>query len=449
VRNVEPLLLKRISLPGSETLAVYLREGGYRALRKALERTPDQVLEEVKRSGLRGRGGAGFPTGMKWGFTAKDPKKPKYLLCNADEGEPGTFKDRPLLEKDPHALIEGMVISAFAIGAEFGYIYLRAEYPYAAKVLERALAEAYEQGFLGKNILGKGVRFDLYLHVGAGAYICGEETALIESIEGKRGEPRIKPPFPANVGVFGMPTVVNNVETLVCVPLIIERGADWFAAIGPKESPGPKIFSLSGHVVRPGNYELPMGTPLRTLIYECGGGIPQGRRLKAVIPGGPSTPVLTEAHLDVGLDFGAIQAAGSMLGCGAVIVMDETTCMVRVAHRLLKFFHHESCGKCTPCREGTGWLEQILGRIEGGRGRMEDLDLLLDASDNIRGKTVCALADGAVSPVTGTLKYFREEYEAHIRQGRCPFQLSTSNAQLKKGIAKEHPRNSPPLAGGD
>ncbi len=420
---MERYLLKNVGIPDSHRIDVYIKNGGYNALPKTLDLKPQEIIELVKKSGLRGRGGAGFPTGMKWGFAAADPNKPKYLLCNADEGEPGTFKDKPILAQDPHLLIEGMIISAYAIGAEKGYIYIRGEYPKVARILEGAVDEAYKKGYLGKNILKKGFDFDLHVHKGAGAYICGEETALIESIEGKRGHPRVKPPFPANVGAWGKPTVVNNVETLANIPWIALKGSDWFAGIGGPGGTGPKIYCISGHVNKPGVYELPMGITLRELIYEHGGGIRGNRKLKAIIPGGISAPVLMPDALDVKMDFDSVAKAGSMLGSAAVIVMDETTCMVKIAWRAMKFFEHESCGKCTPCREGTPWLSKILERIEKGAGREEDIDLMIDICDNIKGKTLCPLGDGATSPVLSTIKYFREEYDAHIREARCPFKI--------------------------
>lgn len=418
---MERFLLKDINNPDSATIAAYRSIGGYEALHKALDMQPHDIIDEVRKSGLRGRGGAGFPTGMKWAFASADPKFPKYLLCNADEGEPGTFKDRIILEKKPHLLIEGMIISAYALKAEKGYIYLRGEYSFLRETLERAIKEAYREGYLGDNILDKGFRFDLHVHLGAGAYICGEETALIESLEGKRGQPRIKPPFPVNVGAFSLPTVVNNVETLSNIPYIISIGAEAYSRIGSKECPGPKLFSVSGHVKRPGVYELPMGTTLREIIYDHSGGIRDDKNLKAVIPGGISTPVLPPDRIDVPMDFVNICRFGSMLGSGGVIVFDETTCLVRVCYRASRFFEHESCGKCTPCREGTGWLSSILGRIERGQGRKGDIDLLLDVAGNMSGKTFCPLGDGAAMVVQGFLRHFRDEFEEHIIDKRCRF----------------------------
>ena len=417
----EEIILKNMKLPGYKgEISDYKRQGGYRALSKVLkELTPDQVIEIVKQSGLRGRGGAGFPTGLKWSFIPKDPQVPKYLCCNADESEPGTFKDRQLIERDPHQMIEGLIISSYAIGAHVAYIYTRGEFFHGAVVLEKALAEARDCGCIGKSILGSGYDLEVFVHRGAGAYICGEETALLESIEGKRGMPRFKPPFPATQGLYGKPTVVNNVETLANVPHIILRGAEWYASIGTPKSAGTRIFSVSGHVKRPGNYEVPMGISLRELIYEHAGGILGDRRLKAVIPGGASAAFFTPDHLDVKLDFEEVAKAGSMLGSGGVTVMDETTCMVWAAMNLLQFFHHESCGKCTPCREGSFWLHRVLKRIEEGQGQMEDLDLMVNLSNNIGGKTICAFGDAEIAPVLSTLKYFRGEYEDHIRQRRC------------------------------
>ncbi len=412
--------LRDSSYDGS--IEAYLARGGYQATAKVLrEHRPPEIVEMVKRSGLRGRGGAGFPAGVKWGFIPQDRGVPKYILCNADEGEPGTFKDRQLLERDPHQVIEGIIISSFAIGGETSYIYLRGEFLEAATILDRALQEAYARGFLGKNILGTDFNLDVYLHRGAGAYICGEETALIESLEGKRGEPRIRPPFPAVKGLYQCPTAVNNVETLCNIPHIILRGPEWYASLGTAKSTGTRIFSVSGHVRYPGNYEIPLSATLRELIFEHAGGMRDGRKIKAIIPGGSSAPVLTPEHLDVGLDFESLAAAGSMGGSGAVIVMDDTTCMVKVGEVINRFYHHESCGQCTQCREGTAWLHQILKRIEEGRGRMDDLEILKDVCRNMKGQTICVLSDSAAMPTESYLGYFREEFEAHIQLGSCPF----------------------------
>jgi NADH-quinone oxidoreductase subunit F len=420
---MEKVLLKNIENPNSTDINEYMKIGGYKNLVKALDKQPKDIVEEVKKSGLRGRGGAGFPTAMKWNFAMADPKFPKYLMCNADEGEPGTFKDRPILEKNPHLLIEGMVISAYALGAEYGYIYLRGEYPEAKNILNAAIKQAYEKNYLGDNILGKGIKFHLSVHQGAGAYICGEETALIESIEGKRGQPRNKPPFPVNVGAWSLPTIVNNVETLSNLPYIIEIGGEAYAKIGSSECPGPKLFSVSGCVKNPGVFELPMGTSLREIIYTHAGGIKDDKALKAVIPGGISTPVLPADAIDCAMDFVSMPKAGSMLGSGAVIVMDESVCMVRVAYRALKFFEHESCGKCVPCREGTDWLRKILERIENGQGREGDIDLLSDVAGIMSGKTFCPLGDGAAGVVLGMIKHFRHEFEEHINDKRCKFKI--------------------------
>jgi NADH-quinone oxidoreductase subunit F len=413
------VLLRNTDKPDSAGIGTYMESGGYRNLEKALQMEPDDIIAEVKQSGLRGRGGAGFPTGMKWDFASRDRKFPKYLVCNADEGEPGTFKDRPILEKNPHLLIEGMIISAYALKCGKGYIYLRGEYPHAKVVLEGAIAEARDKGFLGEDILGKGFGFDLVVHQGAGAYICGEETALIDSLEGRRGQPRIKPPFPVNAGAWGMPTIVNNVETLANIPYIIEVGGEGYSKIGNPECPGPKLYSISCCVERPGVYELPMGTPLREIIYDHAGGIRGGRSLKAVIPGGISTPVLPPDKIDCPMDFVNLPKYGSMLGSGAIMVFDETVCMVKVCWRALKFFEHESCGKCTPCREGTGWLRNILERIESGTGRKGDIELLQDVAESISGKTFCPLGDGAAGVVLSFLKVFGDEFEYHIKNRRC------------------------------
>ena len=414
------IVFKNIDQPEQFKIENYIKNGGYQALPKVLnQHRPDEVIEIVKKSGLRGRGGAGFPTGLKWSFVPKDSPKTKYLCVNADESEPGTFKDREIMEKDPHLMIEGSIIASYAIKAEVCFVYIRGEFTLAGRRLEQAIQEAYFKGYLGKNTLGSGFNLEMILFRGAGAYICGEETALLDSLEGKKGLARVKPPFPAVEGLYKCPTVVNNVETLANVPEIILKGADWFAAIGTPKSTGTKLFSLSGHVNKPGNYELVMGTPLRYLIYDLGGGIKNGKKIKAIIPGGPSVPFLLEEHLDTPLDFESLQQAGSMLGSGAVIVMDETTCMVETARILIWFFKHESCGKCTPCREGTMWLHQVLERIEHGNGRQEDIDLLLRISDNIDGKTICALGDAAIVPVRSTIKHFRNEYEHHVKNKNC------------------------------
>jgi NADH-quinone oxidoreductase subunit F len=415
----EKILLKNMELPGyTGSLADYERAGGYQALRKVVGKVPPaEITETVKKSGLRGRGGAGFPTGVKWGFLPKDYQGPKYLCCNADESEPGTFKDRQLIERDPHQMIEGMLIACYAIGVETAYIYIRGEFVLGAQILERALAEARTAGYVGQNILGAGPSINIWVHRGAGAYICGEETALLESLEGKRGLPRVKPPFPATHGLYNKPTVVNNVETLANLPHIINRGAEWFAAIGsPPKSSGTRIFCVSGHVKRPGNFEVPMGITLRALIFEHAGGMRSDKPLKAIIPGGASAPFFTPEHLDVKLDFESVAQAGSMLGSGGVTVMEEGTNMVWAALRLMEFFYHESCGKCTPCREGSSWLVQTMRRIVDGRGRKNDLETLVELCQNIAGRTVCAFGDAEVAPIMSTLKYWRHEYEELIQQ---------------------------------
>jgi len=413
-------LFKYIDFPDQYKIDVYIRNGGYQALAKALkEYKPDKLIEMVKKSGLRGRGGAGFPTGVKWGFVPKDSPKPKYLVCNADEGEPGTFKDRSIIEKDPHQLIEGIIIASYSIGSHLAFIYIRGEFAFGAKRLNQAIDEAYAKGFLGKNILGSGFDLDIIVYRGAGAYICGEETSLMNSIEGDRGLTRLKPPFPTSSGVYQSPTVINNVETLSNIPHIVLNGWEWFSNIGSPTSPGPKIYSLSGHINKPGNYELSMGTTLKEIIYEHGGGIKDNRKLKAVIPGGVSTPILTPDKIEVKMDFDSLLEVDSMLGSGAIIVMDETTCMVKAAERMIKFFEHESCGKCSPCREGTYWLSQIMERIEQGKGENGDVDLLLDICDNIYAKTLCPMGDGATVPIVSSIKNFRDEYEYHIKNKRC------------------------------
>jgi NADH-quinone oxidoreductase subunit F len=414
-------LTKHIREAHSYTLGFYLKQGGYGALKKALTMTPAAVIDAVKASGLRGRGGAGFPTGMKWGFVDQKSGKPRYLCCNADESEPGTFKDHVLMERNPHLLFEGCLIGCHAIGAKVAYIYIRGEFAHVQDVLEAELAEARKAGYIGKNILGTGFDCEIHMHRGAGAYEAGEETALIESLEGKRAQPRLKPPFPAVEGLYGCPTAVNNVETLCNVPLIIEKGPEWFAGIGPEKNTGPKLYCVSGHVARPGTYEAPMTVTMRDLIFDpkYAGGIRDGRKLKAVIPGGSSVPVLLPDQLDIPASFDGVAQAGSLLGSAGIIVMDDTTCMVWAAENLLHFYKHESCGKCTPCREGGDWLHRILGKIERGEGQMKDLDLLLSVSNNILGKTLCAFGDAAATPVLSTIKTFRAEYEAHIREGRC------------------------------
>jgi NADH-quinone oxidoreductase subunit F len=415
---MDPILTKHVREPNAFTLDFYLQHDGYDAFKKALTRKPDEIIEMVKASGLRGRGGAGFPTGMKWQFVDKKTE-PRYLACNADESEPGTFKDHLLMERNPHLLLEGCAIGCYAIGAKVAYIYIRGEFLHVQKILERAVEEAYGRGLLGRNILGSGFDCDIYMHRGAGAYEAGEETALLESLEGKRAQPRNKPPFPAVVGLYGKPTAVNNVETLCNVPLIVSHGPEWFAGLGPEKNGGPKLYCVSGHVKRPGVFEASMNVTLRGLIDDYAGGVRDGHRLKAVIPGGSSVPILLPEQLDIPASFDAIQKAGSLLGSAAVIALDDTTCMVWLAENLLHFYRHESCGKCTPCREGTDWLHKILVRIERGDGQPRDLDLLSSISANIAGKTLCAFGDAAVTPIVTTLKHFRHEYEAHVKEGRC------------------------------
>ena len=414
----EIVLFKQLLDPEVRNIENYIKLGGYEGLKKALSMKPDDIINEVKRSNLRGRGGAGFPTGLKWSFMPKGEGQ-KYFVCNADEGEPGTFKDRYIMSENPHQLIEGMVIGGYAIDATVGYIYIRGEFEFVAKILQKAIDEAYEKGFLGKNILNSGFDFDLYIHLGAGAYICGEETGLINSLEGKTGQPRLKPPFPAQYGLFGKPTTVNNVETIACVPDIIKKGSDWFLTLGPDKNNGTKIYAVSGHVNNPGVFELPMGTPLREIIYEHAGGIIGGKKLKAVIPGGSSAPVLGPEHLDIPMDFDSLKNVGSMLGSGAIIVMSEDTCIVEAYTRLAKFYAHESCGQCTPCREGTAWLYKILKRIENGEGKKGDIDLILDICNKIMGRTICPLGDAAVMCVKPAVERFREEFEYHIEHKKC------------------------------
>jgi len=416
----KPILLVTAA-DGLANLDNYVKAGGYQALRKVLteKMSPEAIIAEVKASGLRGRGGAGFPTGLKWSFMPRNYQGDKYIVCNSDEGEPGTCKDWDILRFNPHALIEGMAIAAYTIGAKTGYNYIHGEIFEAYEVMEAACEDARKAGYLGKGILGSDLEFDLHNHLGYGAYVCGEETALLESIEGKKGQPRFKPPFPASFGLYGKPTTINNTETLASIPYIIAKGGKNFADIGVPNSGGFKLFSVSGHVNNPGNFEVPMGTPFSKLL-EMAGGVRHGHKLKAVIPGGSSMPVLpSEIIMDVNMDYDSLQKAGSYLGSGAVIVMDDTTCMVRALERLSYFYHEESCGQCTPCREGTGWLYRIVHRIEKGEGRPEDLDLLLDLCDNIAGRTICALGDAAAWPVQGMLKHYRKEFEYHIEHKRC------------------------------
>ncbi|MFN2446440.1 MAG: NADH-quinone oxidoreductase subunit NuoF [Vicinamibacterales bacterium] len=412
--DYEPVLTRYAFTPNGATLDHYLQnQDGYQGLRKALSMTPDQVIEETKKSGLRGRGGAGFPTGLKWQFVDKKSPKPKFMVCNADESEPGTFKDHLLMERNPHLLIEGCLIGCYAIASKAAYIYIRGEFFHLFPVLQQAIDDARTAGYVGKNVLGTGFDCEVYLHRGAGAYEAGEETALLESLEGKRAQPRFKPPFPASHGAWGCPTAVNNVETLCNVPLIMTRGADWFSALGPEKNGGPKLFCVSGHVKRPGVFEAPMKVSLRELIFDYAGGMRDGHTLKAVIPGGSSVPILMPDQLDIPASFDAVAQAGSMLGSAAIMVMDETTDMVWLAENLLHFYRHESCGKCTPCREGTDWLYKLLNRMMQGQGSEQDIRLLQSVATNIAGKTLCAFGDAAATPVLTTLKHFRHEFEAH------------------------------------
>ncbi len=415
-----PVLTKRWMSPRSWTLSTYEELEGYRGLRKALTAQPDELIALVRESNLRGRGGAGFVTGMKWQFIPQNDAKPHYLVVNADEGEPGTCRDAPLMMSDPHSLIEGIAITCYAVRARQAFIYVRGELVHAQRRLRNAINEAYAAGYLGTNILGSGFDCEIILHSGAGAYICGEETALLDSLEGYRGQPRLKPPFPATHGLYASPTVVNNVGTIASVPSIVLGGADWWKQMGPAGSPGTSIFSLSGRVTRPGQYEAPMGSTLRELL-EMAGGIRDGHELKFWTPGGSSTPLFTAEHLDLPLDFDSVVKAGSMNGTSALMIFDENDCVVRAVKKWCEFYAHESCGKCTPCREGTFWYVQIYDRLERGEASEQDIDTLLDLSENILGRSFCALGDGAVSPVTSSIKYFRDEYVAHYEGGGCPF----------------------------
>jgi NADH-quinone oxidoreductase subunit F len=415
-------------------LGSYQRSGGYDALHTALRMQPADVVTAVKDSGLRGRGGAGFPTGMKWSFIPQDNPKPKYLVVNADESEPGTCKDIPLMLASPHTLVEGVIIASYAIRASTAFIYVRGEVLHVIRRLQQAVEEAKAAGFIGTNILGSGYDLDVIVHAGAGAYICGEETALLDSLEGRRGQPRLRPPFPAVAGLYGCPTVINNVESIASVPAIIKNGADWFSSMGTEKSKGMTLYSLSGHVTRPGQYEAPMGITLRQLI-DLAGGIREGHELKFWTPGGSSTPLLTAEHLDVPLDYEGVGSVGSMLGTKALQIFDETTCVVRSVLRWTEFYKHESCGKCTPCREGTWWLVQILERLEHGKGTEEDLVTLLDLCENITGRSFCALADGATAPITSSIQYFKDEYLAHFENGGCPFDPMASTVFATAGAS--------------
>ena len=416
------VISRRFHSPESPTLKYFLAHDGYKAAHKALTKmTPENIIEEVKKSNLRGRGGAGFPAGLKWHFVPKETDKPKYIIANCDESEPGTCKDRALMELDPHQLIEGMVIAGRAVSSHQGYMYVRGEYRHVIEILEEAVREAYGGGHLGKDIYGSGFDFDLAVHTGAGAYECGEESALMESLEGKRGYPRIRPPFPAVVGLYGSPTVINNAETLSSVPAIILHGGDWYSGLGTPKNGGTRLFCLSGHVERPGLYELPMGFPLRRMIDEVAGGPLNGVPIKAVIPGGSSVPVLTADELDVAMDFDSVAKAGSLLGSGGVMVINENTCMVELAQRIMQFYAHESCGWCIPCREGTTWLRKMLDRFHGGDGREEDIDMLREIGTNMLGKTFCPLGDAAAMPIIAIVDKFRGEFEQHLELGACPY----------------------------
>jgi len=408
-------------LSPSWTLDAYRQVGGYQVLEDILSNKlkPESIIEQIKNSALRGRGGAGFPTGLKWSFMPRRLPGDKYIVCNSDEGEPGTCKDRDILRFNPHQLIEGMIIAGYTIGAQTGYNYIRGEFFEPIERFEAALEEAREAGYLGKDILGSGFHFQLHTHIGAGAYICGEETALLESLEGKKGQPRYKPPFPAGYGLYGRPTTINNTESLASIPVILQHGADWFHELGTPNNGGSKIFCMTGHVNKPGNYEVPLGTPFAELL-ELAGGVRHGHQLKAVIPGGSSTPVVP-AEIMMGLDmsYDGIAKGRSMLGAGSVIVMDDSTCMVKALQRIAYFYYEESCGQCTPCREGTGWLYRVVKRIEEGQGKQEDLHRLVDVAENINGNTICALGDAAAAPVVSFIKHFREEFQYHIDHGRC------------------------------
>jgi len=416
---------------GATNIDRYIELDGYKAVRQALGMQPDAIINEVKNSGLRGRGGAGFNTGLKWSFVPKQSAKPKYILCNGDESEPGTCKDRLIFEEDPHSVIEGVIIAGLAVGASSGYIYIRGDYRYLLEIMQKAIADAYAKGFLGKNIFGSGRDFEVYWHGGAGAYEVGEESALMESLEGKRGVPRIRPPFPAVVGLWGGPTVINNAETLASVPPIILGGAEWFANLGTPKNGGTRLFCLSGHVNKPGVYELPMGYNLKKMIYEVGGGIPNGRKLKAVVPGGSSCPLLTSEEIDLPMDFDTLMKAGSMLGSGGVVMVDDSTCMVKFALRIMKFYQHESCGWCIPCREGTDWLMKTLTRFHSGGGIRKDIDNIQYLSENMLGRTFCPLGDAAALPTISIVKKFRKEFEDHLEGRPCPFE--------KKGAVERLP----------
>jgi NADH-quinone oxidoreductase subunit F len=433
VDTLTPVLSNAWDTDKPWTLESYEGSGGYAALDTALGMTQDDVITLIKDSGLRGRGGAGFPTGMKWSFIPQGDGKPHYLVVNADESEPGTCKDIPLMMATPHTLVEGVIISSYAIRANHAFIYVRGEVLHVVRRLQRAVQEAYLAGHLGKDIHGSGFDLDITVHAGAGAYICGEETALLDSLEGRRGQPRLRPPFPAIAGLYAAPTVINNVESIASVPCIVQNGATWFGSMGTEKSKGMTLYSLSGHVKRPGQFEAPLGITLRELL-DLAGGVREGHELKFWTPGGSSTPILTAEHLDVPLDYEGVGKAGSMLGTKALQIFDETTCVVRAVLRWTEFYKHESCGKCTPCREGTWWLVQTLARLEKGQGEEKDLETLLDQCDNILGRSFCALGDGATSPITSSIQHFRDEYIAHFEQGGCPFDPAASTLFATAGV---------------
>jgi NADH-quinone oxidoreductase subunit F len=428
-RNTK-IVTRNFGVENSNRIDVALQRGGYGRLGTAFNLTPAAIVDEVKKSNLRGRGGAGFPTGMKWSFVPKQAPKPKYVLCNGDESEPGTCKDRLILEHDPHSVIEGVVVAGIAVGSHTGYIYIRGEYRYLSEIMQKALADAYARGFLGTNIFGSGYDFDVYWHGGAGAYEVGEESALMESLEGKRGVPRIRPPFPAVVGLWGGPTVINNVETLASVPHIMLGGGEWYASLGTPKNGGTRLFCLSGHVARPGVYELPLGYNLKKMIFEVAGGIRGGNKLKAVTPGGSSTPVLKAEECDVGMDFDQLMKMGSMLGSGGVVVLDETTCMVKYLQRIMMFYQHESCGWCIPCREGTDWLKKTLNRFHAGGGVEKDIGNIQYLAENMLGRTFCPLGDAAAMPAISIVKKFHQEFEDHLNGRPCPFEAKTEEVAV-------------------
>ncbi len=439
----EKYLSKMFEVEDSTSISTYEDHGGYRSLEKVVEMSREEVIDEMKTSNLRGRGGAGFPAGIKWSFLPGETDDPKYMVVNADEGEPGTFKDRQIMEKDPHLMIEGCIATALALGIRYCYIYVRGELQNATRIIDDAIEEAYEAGYLGEDVLGSGKDLDMYTHISAGAYICGEETGMIEGLEGKPGKPRIKPPFPAVVGVFDSPTLVNNVETLACVPSIINNGGDWFARVGCEKNGGPKLYGLSGPINNPGVYEAPSGITVGELLEEYGGGMRDGHELKAYIPGGSSTNVMMPDDLDLEMSFEVMREHGTNVGTGCITFLDQNTCMVRLAARLAHFYHHESCGQCTPCRDGTGWAAKILDAIEAGRGRTEDLDLLYDMTGNIEDNTICALGPSLTYVVHSYLDKFREDFEAHIEQGECPY---PSWGKESTASNPDHQREAAPVA---